>query len=411
MVKPIGPICNIGCKYCFYLEKENLFETGEKWKMSEEMLERYVRSYIESQPKTNQPIVFAWQGGEPTLMGVDFFRKAVKFQKKYGAGREIENAFQTNATLIDQEWASFFKDENFLIGVSIDGPEKLHDHYRVTKTDQPTWQTVMRGIEFLQKAEAEFNTLTCVNRVTSQKPQEVYRFLKGIGSKYLQFIPIVERRPDNVAEKLGLDLSVPPQSQLEGEDDDPRIMPWAVKSKAYGDFLVSIFDRWVRHDVGRIYVQMFDVALGKWLNIPGGLCIFSETCGSALAMEHNGDLYSCDHYVYPDYKLGNIANQAMPDLVESQQQKKFGTDKRDTLPQKCIKCTYRFACNGGCPKQRFIETEDGEAGLNYLCEGYYHFFEHADPYMRTMAQLYQNQQPPAAIMDLLKQGKVPGVKK
>lgn len=409
MVKPIGPICNLDCKYCFYLEKEKLFDRGEKFRMSEETLERFVRGYIESQPSDH--VIFAWQGGEPTLMGVDFFRKAVAFQKQYGGGKVIENAFQTNGTLIDDEWAAFFKENNFLIGVSIDGPQELHDHYRVDKGGKPTWEKVMRGIGFLKKHGVEFNTLTCVHRETAKKPLEVYRFLKGIGSTFLQFIPILERRPDDRSKEWNLDLASPPLlGGTAREEEEPRVMPWTVKASDYGDFLIQIFERWVRKDVGRIYVQMFDVALAKWVGVPGGLCIFSETCGSALAMEHNGDLYSCDHYVYPDYRIGNIMNQAMPDLVDSTAQKKFGTDKRDTLPGQCRKCPVKFACNGGCPKHRFIETKDGEAGLNYLCDGYFSFFNHIDPYMRVMARLYRMQLAPAGIMELIKNKRIPGIK-
>jgi uncharacterized protein len=412
MVKPVGPICNLDCKYCFYLEKEKLFDRGEKFRMSEETLERFVRDYIQAQP--NDHVVFAWQGGEPTLMGVDFFRKAVAWQKQYGQGKTIENAFQTNGTLINDEWALFFKENAFLIGVSIDGPRELHDHYRVDKGGQPTWEKVMRGIDFLKKHGVEFNTLTCVNRETARKPLEIYRFLKGIGSTFLQFIPILERRPDSRSQQWNLELASPPllgglHSGDEAEED-LRVMPWTVKASDYGDFLIQIFDRWVRRDVGRIYVQMFDLALSKWLGIPGGLCIFSETCGSAMAMEHNGDLYSCDHYVYPDYRIGNIMNQAMPDLVDSVAQKKFGTDKRDTLPKQCRECAVKFACNGGCPKHRFIETKEGEAGLNYLCEGYLNFFQHVDPYMRVMAQLYRSRRAPAEIMELIKQKKIPGIR-
>jgi len=413
MVKPMGPLCNLDCRYCFYLEKASLFAGNEKWRMSDAMLERYVQAYIEAQPE-DVPITFAWQGGEPTLCGVDFFRKAVRWQKQYGAGRQIENAFQTNGTLLNDEWGTFLADENFLVGVSIDGPESIHDAYRVDRKGKGTWREVMRGIEVLKRHRVDFNTLTCVHRRTSKKPEDVYRFLKGIGSRYLQFIPIVERKANAPADRLGLSLAVPPPLDFPEDEvwDDPDcpVTPWSVRPRDYGEFLVKIFDQWVRRDVGRIYVQLFDTALGKWLQIPGGLCIFSETCGRAMALEHNGDLYACDHFVYPGHRLGNIAETPIGELADSPRQAAFGQAKRETLPQQCQDCAVRFACNGGCPKQRFATTRDGESGLNYLCAGYERIFTHMDPYMHAMAQLYREGRPPAMIMDLLAQKKVPGVR-
>lgn len=405
MVKPIGPKCNLDCKYCFYLEKEVLFGDGERWKMDDELLEAYVRRYIEAQPA--DPITFAWQGGEPTLCGIDFFEKVVRWQKHYGAGRQIDNAFQTNGTLIDDDWAAFFKREGFLVGVSIDGPQSLHDAYRVRRNGAGSFEQVVRGIEILKRHRVEFNTLTCVNRVNAAHGGEVYAFLKGLGSKYMQFIPIVERLPDAEAKRLGLWHATPPKFAEEDEDLEVPVTEWSVQPKAYGRFMWSIFKRWVQQDVGRIYVQLFDVALGKWLKIPGGLCVFSETCGRAMALEHDGSLYSCDHFVYPQYKLGNLREDSMSAMVDSPQQVAFGNAKRDSLPQYCRDCDYRFACNGGCPKHRFLRTPADEPGLNYLCAGYRFIFGKMDPYIAAMAELYRNGRPPGEVMEWIRSRKLP----
>ena len=405
MTKPIGPKCNLDCQYCFYLEKEMLFGDGERWKMNDATLEAYIRRYIEAQPA--DPVTFAWQGGEPTLCGVDFFEKVVRWQKQYGAGRQIDNAFQTNGTLLDDEWCSFLKREKFLVGLSIDGPRELHDAYRVTRKGKGTFDEVMRGLEFLKKHKVDFNTLTCVNRANQDKGPEVYAFLKGIGSRYLQFIPIVERLPDAEAKRLGPWYATPPKFSEEDDNLNAPVTEWSVQPKAYGRFMWSIFKRWVQHDVGKIYVQLFDVALGKWANVPGGLCVFSEECGNAMAIEHDGSLYSCDHYVYPEFKLGNINQQSITELVESEQQVAFGRAKKSTLPKYCRECEVRFACNGGCPKQRFILTPDDEPGLHYLCSGYKFIFTKMDPYMKAMAELYHHRQPPAAVMQLIREKRLP----
>ncbi len=406
MTKPIGPICNLECTYCFYLEKENLFEKNERWRMSDETLERYVKAYIQAQP--GEEVNFAWQGGEPTLLGVGFFRKAVAWQKQYAGGKRISNAFQTNGTLLDDEWAQFLAENQFLVGISIDGPPELHNTYRVDKRGQDSYAKVMRGLECLKRHKVEFNTLTVVNRANSQHPLEVYKFLRNIGSTYLQFIPLVERQADVVAHKLGLDLAAPPDldqaRRLDGssEGETPKVTDWSVRPQDYGSFLIRIFDRWITRDVGRTYVQQFDTALAKWLGAPGGVCHFSETCGRALAIEHDGNVYACDHFVYPHYRLGNFLEDDLASMADSPQMRKFGEDKRDSLPRYCRECTYLFACNGECPKHRFETTPDGEPGLNYLCAAYKRFFAHVDPAMRVMAQLYRQGQPPAAIMNLLK---------
>ena len=395
MTKPIGPICNLDCTYCFYLEKENLYPNTRHWAMSPDTLERYIGQYIAAQPGGD--VHFAWQGGEPTLLGVDFFRTVVKLQQQYAQGRPVHNALQTNGTLIDDEWGEFLAERQFLVGVSIDGPRELHDYYRVDKGQAPTFDRVMRGIEKLKLHHVDFNTLTVVHRKNSQRPLEVYRFLKEIGSGFLQFIPIVERKAVGPSSN-GLVLIQPSFA------DAAEVTDWSVEPRAYGEFLSRIFDEWVKKDVGRTFVQIFDVALESWLGMDPSLCVFRKTCGSALALEHTGDLYSCDHFVYPENKLGNIADSVLAELVSSPQQKAFGQHKLDSLPRMCRECDVRFACNGECPKHRFLTTPDGEFGLNYLCAGYKHFFKHIDPYMQFMAVELRAGRPPANIMRIMGSG-------
>lgn len=402
MTKPIGPICNLDCKYCFYLEKEKLFPANENFRMSDEVLESYISQYIQQQ---NVPEVsFAWQGGEPTLLGVKFFRKVVELQAQYANGKVITNALQTNGTLLNDEWGEFLAENRFLVGLSIDGPAKLHDAYRVTKKGGRSYAKVLAGLQLLKKHRVEFNTLTVVNAVNSRHPLEVYRFLRDIGSGFIQFIPLVERLADAEAKELGLDLAVPPRVDEEGSVRMP-VTDWSAQPKAYGQFLCDIFDEWVRRDVGRTFVQIFDVTLGNWMGTGGGLCVFSETCGTALAMEHNGDVYSCDHYVYPRYKLGNLLNQSLGEMVSSEFQRQFGVDKKSTLPRYCRECDVRHLCHGECPKHRFLRTPDGEAGLNYFCAAYKQFFHHSGPAMQIMARLLQSGRAPAEIMQ---QVPVPG---
>ncbi|MCL4216404.1 MAG: anaerobic sulfatase-maturation protein [Candidatus Hydrogenedentes bacterium] len=394
MTKPIGPLCNLDCTYCFYLEKEKLYGKQPDWAMPEPVLESYVRQYIESQDAPE--IQFAWQGGEPTILGVAFFEKVVELQNKYAGGKRIFNAFQTNGTLLDDGWGEFLKTNNFLVGLSVDGPRELHDYYRVDKGGNPSFDKVMRGLEVLKKHGVEFNTLTCVNRANSVKPLEVYRFLKEMGSGYMQFIPIIERIAPEAAEE-DLELIAP---NFEGR---AKVSKWSVESLQYGKFLSTIFDEWVRADVGQYFVQIFDVSLEAWLGRNPSLCVFSKKCGRAMALEHNGDLYSCDHFVYPENKLGNIMDEALSKLVESDQQHQFGEDKFTTLPQYCLDCEVRFACNGECPKHRFIKTPAGEPGLNYLCAGLKHYFTHVDPYMRFMAQELRQGRPPTNVMQYVRQ--------
>ena len=389
MAKPVGPLCNLDCKYCFYLEKEALYPQASQWAMADEVLESYIRQYIEAQPS---PVVtFAWQGGEPTLLGVDFFRKVVALQARYADGKRIQNAFQTNGVLLDDEWARFLNDAHFLVGISIDGPRELHDAYRVDKGGQPTFDKVMRGIDVLSRHGVAFNTLTTVHHANAQAPLDVYRFLQANGSGFLQFIPIVER----------ISSKATPEGLLLVSPDFPqaaRVAPWSVEPLQFGAFLCAIFDEWVRHDVGTCFVQLFDVCLEMWLGREASLCVFRRTCGAALALEHSGDLYSCDHYVYPENKLGNIMESLLSSLAHSSQQQRFGQAKEASLPQYCRECDVRFACNGECPKHRFAVTPDGEPGLNYLCAGYKMFFRHIDPYMGFMAAELRAERPPANVM-------------
>ena len=395
MTKPIGPICNLDCKYCFYLEKEKLYPGTKKWEMSGEVLERYVREYIAAQP--GDEVHFAWQGGEPTLLGLEFFRRVVELQRKFAGGKTIANALQTNGVLLDEEWGEFLAEHGFLVGVSIDGPRELHDCYRIDKGQAPTFDRVIRGIAKLKQHGVDFNTLTVVHRRNSEYPVEVYRFLKEIGSGFIQFIPIVERK---AADSGGNELVLIKPSFA----DTAKVTEWSVEPDAYGRFLSRIFDEWVKKDVGRVFVQLFDVALESWMGMEASLCVFRRTCGSALAMEHTGDLYSCDHYVYPENKLGNIMEAALGILVDSPEQKAFGRAKLESLPKMCRNCEVRFACNGECPKHRFSITPDGEPGLNYLCAGYKHFFKHIGPYMEFMAGELRAGRPPANIMRFLGRG-------
>lgn len=389
LAKPIGPICNLDCKYCFYLEKESLYPQVSRWAMSEEVLDSYIRQYIEAH---DTPVVnFAWQGGEPTLLGVGYFQRVVDIQKKYANGKNIQNAFQTNGVLLNDRWAALFKENGFLIGLSIDGPRHLHDAYRVDKGGQPTFDRVMRGMETLKLNNVEFNTLTAVHRGNADHPLEVYRFLKEHGSGFMQFIPIVERTARQ-ATLEGLQLVSP---DFNGA---AQVASWSVEPRQFGRFLCAIFDVWVRGDVGRYYVQLFDVSLEMWTGMEASLCVFRKQCGSALAIEHCGDVYSCDHFVYPQNRLGNIMDSPLQALVNSSQQRSFGEAKESTLPRYCRECDVRFACNGECPKHRFAKTPDGEAGLNYLCAGYKMFFRHIDPFMRYMASELASSRAPANVM-------------
>jgi uncharacterized protein len=390
MVKPAGPVCNLDCTYCYYLEKAKLFPGKNDFRLDEELLENFIRQYIESQ---QIPIVtFTWQGGEPTLLGIDYFRKILEIEKKYANGKTIENAFQTNGTKLSDDWCRFFKDNNFLVGISIDGTEHNHDHFRKTKSGGPTFKKVMGGIELLHKHKVNFNTLSCINSYNVHYASETYRFLKRIGSGFIQFLPVVERAANRFKDK---DLNLVPPSFGVGAS----VTDWSVGAEDFGMFLITIFNEWVRNDVGMYYVQIFDTTLANYVGEMPGLCVFSETCGDALVMEHNGDLFSCDHFVYPEYFLGNITEKPIVDMVKSQVQFDFGIDKRNKLPQYCLRCEVRYACHGECPKHRFINTPEGQPGLNYLCAGYKKFFHHVEPYMEYMAKELKNKSAPANVMN------------
>jgi uncharacterized protein len=392
IAKPVGPACNLDCKYCFYLEKEALYAQGPQGSMSDQLLDSFVRQYIESQP--TDTVHFSWQGGEPTLLGVEFFRKAVSLQMKYAAGKRIENSFQTNGVLLNDGWGQFLAENRFLVGVSIDGPRELHDEYRRDKAGNSTFDRVMRGVEVLKRFGIEFNCLATVHRKNSLHPLEVYRFLRDHGSGYIQFIPIVERASSLPASN-GLNL-VSPESEAPA-----TVTEWSVEPEAYGRFLCTIFDEWVRKDVGKQFVQLFDVSLEMWIGMEASLCVFRKTCGSAMVMEYCGDVYSCDHFVYPENRLGNLSDELLSQLASSPQQIKFGRDKEDKLPQACRECDVLFACNGECPKHRFVTSAARDAGLNYLCAAYKMFFRHINPYMRFMAEELGNRRPPANIMSLI----------
>ncbi len=393
MLKPVGPICNLDCTYCYYLEKKELYPQKTNYKLSEELLELFIKDYIKAQ---DVPVVsFVWQGGEPSMLGVDYFKKALELQKKYAGKKRIENSFQTNGTLLTDEFCKFFKENDFLIGLSIDGPKAVHDHFRVDKQGKPSWDKVMEGVALLQKHKVEFNTLSVVNSKTAEHPLEIYRFLKEIGSTFLQFIPIVER--------VALD---PKEGELHLVHHTYRgpakVTEWSVKPLQYGKFMSTIFDEWVRKDVGRTFVQLFDTTLASWVGAMPGLCVFSETCGTAAVMEHNGDVFCCDHFVYDDYFLGNIKDKSLSEMMAMPKQSMFGQDKRSGLPPYCQRCEVRFACHGECPKHRFEKTPQGDPGLSYLCEGYKHFFSHVKPYMDYMAKELKAERAPANVMQWIK---------
>ena len=394
MAKPIGSVCNLNCAYCYYLEKSKLYSQAKDFRMPDHVMERYVEQYITSQ---NVPeVTFVWQGGEPTLMGLDFYKKVLQVQQRFAGNKKINNVLQTNATMLNDEWCSFFHDNNFLIGISIDGPKKFHDYYRHTRQGGPTFDKVMHGIALLKKHRVEFNTLTVVNAYNVDYPLEVYHFLKETGSGFIQFLPVVEFLAESSSDR-DLRLVHP------GYQGKRSLAPWTVDPQKFGKFLCTIFDEWVRQDVGKYYVQLFDATLANWVGEMPGLCVFAETCGDNVVMEHNGDIYSCDHYVYPEYYLGNIITHPVLSMVKSPRQLEFGAAKLKKLPRYCLDCDVRFACHGECPKHRFLNTPDGEPGLSYLCESYKMFFHHVWPYMDYMADQLRQKQAPANIMKYLQE--------
>jgi uncharacterized protein len=389
MVKPIGSACNLDCSYCYYLDKAPTIYGDQQPVMSMELLEEYTRQYIEANEVPE--VTFVWHGGEPLMAGLEYYRKAIGFQQKYAGGKTIINSLQTNGTLLNADWCRFFHDHNFLIGISIDGPRDIHDAFRVNKAGRPTFDKVMAGISQMVQYRVEYNTLSVINIKSEGRGAEVYRFLKSVGSRFMQFLPAVEHVLPAVNGKRPVIVKPGTQGSV--------MAPWSVSAPGYGRFMTDIFDEWVLSDVGTYFVQAFDMTLAQWVGVKPGLCIYSETCGDAVVVEHNGDVYSCDHFVYPEFKLGNILETELTDLYQSQKQFDFGIRKRNNLPRQCLRCEYYFVCRGECPKHRFLKTEYGEDNLNALCEGFKYYYHHVAPYMDQMKQLLIQKKAPALVME------------
>ncbi len=394
MLKPAGSLCNLDCNYCYYLDKADIYG-GREPRMTEEMLEEVVREYIAANDVPE--VTFNWHGGEPLVLGIDFYKKAIEFEQKYAGGKIIHNTIQTNGTLLNREWTSLFRKHNFLVGISIDGPQDIHDRYRKDKGRNPTFDKVIRGIGLLYSAGVEFNTMSTVNKASEGRGLEVYQFLKSIGSHYMQFMPVLEHV------KYPLDKNGKPVKGarlfiVDPHESGAQIAPWSVSDVGFGKFMCDIFDYWVRNDVGRYYVNQFDATLANWYGVQPGTCVYAETCGGNSVIEHNGDLYPCDHFVYPKYLLGNITEKSISDMMSSDLQVKFGIDKRNSLPSKCRRCEWLFTCHGECPKHRFNSTEAGETGLNALCTGYKMFYSHVAPYMDFMKDLLNEEKAPAGVI-------------
>lgn len=390
MLKPAGAHCNLACKYCYYLEKNKLYPTAQRHLMSDEMLEQFTREYIEAQ--TMNQVLFTWHGGEPLLRSIDFYRKALSLQQKYAGGRRIDNVIQTNGTLLTDEWCEFFAQNHWLVGISIDGPQPDHDHYRLTAAGKTSWKKVMQGIKLLKKYEVEWNAMAVVNAYNANHPLEFYRFFKENGCQFLQFTPIVERLTRHEDGRTLASLA---------DKDEISLSEASVAPEQWGYFLCAIFDEWVRKDVGKIFVEIFDCTLANWMGISPGICAYSKECGHAGVMEHNGDVYSCDHFVFPEYKLGNIRDHSLIDMLYGEQQQEFSRLKHSSLPRQCKECDMEFACHGECPKNRFMKDKYGDSGLNYLCPGYYHYYQHVAPYMDYMKQELISQRPPSNIMKVV----------
>ncbi|MBW2637341.1 MAG: anaerobic sulfatase maturase [Deltaproteobacteria bacterium] len=396
MAKPCGPLCNLDCVYCFYSYKKNREDPSYNWMMDRETLEIFVRDYIRSQPP-GYPVQFVWQGGEPALLGLDFYEEAVELQKKYGGPRQrITNAFQTNATLIDEKWASFFGENKFLLGVSIDGPKEIHDHYRVDHEGNGSFDRVMKGLENLKRYDVDCNALVSITDISSEDPLAIYDFLRA-HFEFIKFIPVLANRNFRERAPLLRDGGNPGAEKAEHYSEPAT--DWSVTPQGFGTFLTTIFDKWVKNDVGKVFVQLFDYTLANWLGYPVPLCILNRTCGKALVMEHNGDIFSCDHFVFPEFRLGNIKETPLAELARGPAQTSFGRDKWERLPGACRNCEHLRLCFGGCPKNRFSSTAGGEGGLNYLCEGYRAFFGHTGKAMKFMANEIANQRPAANIMN------------
>lgn len=391
MLKPAGAHCNLACKYCYYLEKNNLYQNSHRHLMSDEMLEQFTREYIEAQ--TMPQVLFTWHGGEPLIRSIDFYKKALELQKKYANGKQIDNVIQTNGTLLTNEWCEFFAKNHWLVGISIDGPQEYHDHYRVTPDGKPSWEKVMQGISLLKKHRVEWNAMAVVNAYNAEHPLEFYHFFRDNGCQYLQFTPIVERLTEHEDGRTLASLA---------DDREIPLADASVTPQQWGNFLCTIFDDWVRHDVGKTFVEIFDCTLANWMGVLPGICAYSKECGHAGVMEHNGDVYSCDHFVFPEYKLGNIREQSLIDMLYGEKQQAFSRLKHTSLPRQCKECDMEFACHGECPKNRFEKDKYGEPGLNYLCQGYYQYYTHVAPYMDFMKRKLLAQRPPANIMNALK---------
>ena len=390
MLKPAGAHCNLACKYCYYLEKNKLYPTAQRHLMSDEMLEQFTREYIEAQ--TMNQVLFTWHGGEPLLRSIDFYRKALSLQQKYAGGRRIDNVIQTNGTLLTDEWCEFFAQNHWLVGISIDGPQPDHDHYRLTAAGKPSWKKVMQGIKLLKKHGVEWNAMAVVNAYNANHPLEFYRFFKENGCQFLQFTPIVERQTRHEDGRTLASLA---------DKNEIPLSEASVTPEQWGYFLCAIFDEWVRKDVGKIFVEIFDCTLANWMGISPGICAYSKECGHAGVMEHNGDVYSCDHFVFPEYKLGNIRDHSLIDMLYGEQQHEFSRLKHSSLPRQCKECDMEFACHGECPKNRFRKDKYGDSDLNYLCPGYYHYYQHVAPYMDYMKQELMPQRPPSNIMKVV----------
>ena len=400
LAKPTGAVCNLDCKYCFFLSKDALYPDSQ-FRMSDDVLEAYVKQVIESHREPH--ITIAWQGGEPTLMGLDFFRRAMTLVHKYKRpGMTLEHTIQTNGVLLDEVWCEFLRENNFLVGLSMDGPREMHDAYRVDKGGGPTFEKVMRAARLMQKHAVEFNILCTVHAANVEHPLEVYRFFRDeLETQFIQFIPIVERATPELLEIANEGWGERNHARPLYTQNGSLVTERTVKPEQWGQFLSTVFDEWVHHDVGDVFIQLFESALASWMGMPPSLCIFAKTCGNALALEHNGDLYSCDHFVEPKFLLGNIKEQHLVQLVASDKQRKFGNAKQDTLPGYCLACEVKFACNGECPRNRFIQTPDGEPGLNYLCAGYKAFFKHIDQPMKLMMDLLLQQREASDVMGIL----------
>lgn len=390
MLKPAGAHCNLACKYSYYLEKNKLYPTAQRHLMSDQMLKQFTREYIEAQ--TMNQVLFTWHGGEPLLRSIDFYRKALSLQQKYAGGRRIDNVIQTNGTLLTDEWCEFFAQNHWLVGISIDGPQPDHDHYRLTAAGKPSWKKVMQGIKLLKKHGVEWNAMAVVNAYNANHPLEFYRFFKENGCQFLQFTPIVERLTRHEDGRTLASLA---------DKDEISLSEASVAPEQWGYFLCAIFDEWVRKDVGKIFVEIFDCTLANWMGISPGICAYSKECGHAGVMEHNGDVYSCDHFVFPEYKLGNIRDHSLIDMLYGEQQQEFSRLKHSSLPRQCKECDMEFACHGECPKNRFMKDKYGDSGLNYLCPGYYHYYQHVAPYMDYMKQELMSQRPPSNIMKVV----------